>query len=184
MAEVYKTFAGIKDSIFLMPLRAIMFYTQNEAAEELKWTHIFYPESESNWQVKPITRAHGKGGKITLGYRLTARIYVSHNNYADSDLLPLLDEYAARRDYPETGNANELTVRPQIVLYIGNYPPPHCPAPVPKVINSTNGMWLELGHSATLSYEIESVELRPRLILDIEGVYKTLRTSSDGKMFN
>lgn len=183
MPEVHNIYKGIKDSIFMMPIRCLMFYTNDGTT--LTWTHIFRLESESNYHIKPITRPSSKGGKVTLGYSFEGRLYVSHNEYSGNGLIELLQGLANRRDIP--ADTLDVTGRAQAVLYLGNETPIYYPSaqlPIPKIENSTNGQWLELSHQCTVSFEIESVELRPRMIIELNGVFRSLYKASNDKMFH
>jgi len=154
-------------TIKLMPIRAIDFYctTGRGYAENFNFT-IFHLESESNYKMSPVVRHGGDGKVYTLGWRYEFNLYVPHNKYSDNGLILQLEEI------------RELGADIQLIL--GNEIVPSSPGAENDgfgVINATDGMWIDNNHSdpESIHYEIESVELRPRLILHINGFTKNIK---------
>lgn len=154
----------IAGSINLMPLNGVRICYHQSGDEKLIYIHQL--EEESSYKITPVTRKDGYGNLITLGYNVEAIVYVSHNNYKDNKMLEKLEE---------------LTTLPysdgywHLILMIGDSY--RLSNPDIKPINTIQGkgFWIEL-LSPRFTWELESVQLRPRLILRTNQFIKTIKS--------
>lgn len=152
----YITFNQIATSIKRMPIRAIRFYLGIE--NDFDILDIFQIESESSFIITPMKKPTSSGGYITIGFKWEIKLYIPHNIYKNNFLLAYLDDI---RRYGVNAR-----------LYLGTAAPDTVVAPA--AINSDEGLELIIGSNASISYSIESIEFRPRLILTIDNVTKAI----------
>lgn len=160
MSVTYATFDHIATTIKRMPIRALRFEITSMygITGDDRILDFFTIESESSYTLDPITKPTSSGGIVTIAYRINAKIYIPHNRY-DQNLI--MAYFNAMQTY---GNY-------YVRLYLGNETIGGVTAP--DVINADAGMTLQL-QSSSFSYQIESVEYRPRLIITLSSVEKNI----------
>ena len=165
-----KQIKAIAGKVNLMPIRAASFYypvthiVEGEEVAGYDFLDIYNIESESSYNIKPVTRPNFNiGGLVTLGFTVDIKLYLSYNKFNDTTggvsykILENL-EYIRKAGF-------------DFQLIIGHAMPAITTHP-PKQINSTDGAWIDVGTFTTLNWELESVEYRPRIIININGFVK------------
>lgn len=165
MADIIsKDIAG---RVLLMPLRAM---TISNGTDTITFLQL---EAESSYRIEPVVRTNDLGMPVTIAYDLTANIYIPNNNYGTGLWFPLL-----------TGS---FTGKPVSVILplgaIASWPfkpaslTDHNTAVHIKPINTTgipaHQHYINSGPSAFITVEIESVELRPRMIIRVKATVKS-----------
>ena len=158
MADItYKTFGG---QVALMPMRCLSFYlTTANGYADTHFLDIYHLEAESSFNLKPIKKKDHRGNQRTLGWNFEGTFYIPHNVYKDNGLTEYLEE---------------IRVKGFDLQLIGGSDTPFVSAGIPRQINSTDGYWLDLDGKGSLDWEIESVELRPRLTIHIAAFIKNI----------
>ena len=124
---------------------------------------IFHPEAESSYRIVAKTRTNDTGSQVTLGYTIESTFYIPYNDYKSSGLISSLNALSAE----------ELGVV-AVKVYTGTAYPSEVTNP-PKVINSEGGMQFMLSSDMVrINFEIESIELRPRLLIKVNGFVRDL----------
>lgn len=152
-------FYGITQSIKLLPIRAISFRIPNETGIN-EYLNIAQLESESSFNIDEIVKNDSQGKLRILSNKFTGNFYIPHNEYKTNNLFNQLNTFRNASEFILTlGNAsipvNDITDNP------------------PKVYNSNSGIQLKFT-KFTYSYNIESVEIRPRLKLAVIGYEKNI----------
>ena len=165
-----KQIKEIAGKVNLMPIRAASFYypvtriVEGEEVQGYDFLDIYNIESESSYNIKPVIKPNfNNGGLVTLGYTVEVKLYISYNKFndtVDEVSYKILDnlEYIRKTGF-------------DFQLIIGHAMPANT-THLPKQINSTDGAWIDVGRFTTLSWEIESVEFRPRIIINLNGFVK------------
>lgn len=160
----------ITESIALMPLRAITIF------DNINNLTLFQLEAESSYQIVPITRTNDEGGQKSIAYKLNATIYCPFNKPLDrneEDFIGLLDKLKTNvsvtlalgdietwSGFNEEENETNIT---NLNYYL-----------VTKPINCTGGGYIQTDANANITYEIESVEFRSRLIIRVQAFMRSL----------
>jgi hypothetical protein len=157
-------FDGISNSIFLMPLKSIKFYNSATPTDEHTFT-LFYPEQESSWKATKVEVPHSEGGTKVLGWNLDFTLYIPHNDFSlnnSNKPQKFVDYFRAKsKNIKSTSDDNHY----HVMIYLGDS------------ANSTGSLDLFLCNyngRLSISYEMEQVEFRPRMILYINYFQKTL----------
>lgn len=152
-------YKGTIDSICLIPISSVEFlFTQTND----NWIRLYEIESESSYSIKEITRMSDKGIEIVLGYRAEATIIVPHNLLGSNDLLTYLEAYQNKGRVRATSEADHFHVN----IHLGGS----------DAINqnaSTVIMLCNLNGPVGVSWAVESLELRHRLIIHLTGFQKS-----------
>ena len=166
-----------QEYIQLMPIRQIAL--SRFVGEDEQVVSIHRLESGSVRPLTSRTKAHYRGGVTTVGYTLNPVIYISQNDYKSNNLIAALEQFVNQHDI-------------LAYLYLGTVyqdivEGPSAEEPNPDVINATEGMRLRL-QNASLSYSIESVEFRDRLVLNLYKEMKSplvaLNSEGDYELFD
>jgi len=165
------------NDIKLMPIKAleIVGYDVSTNIESLSNDRIFvaHVEEESSIKISPITTEHMLKGEITVGYDVSTNIVIPHNDYANNNLLSLLDEVIY--------NADNKTYK--VYIHFGNtFTDVNNIIPQP---NANGSLKLYLKDFA-MFYNIETIKSRPRMFLSVNaiiGKYDYSNTSND-KLIN
>lgn len=157
MAEIlYNTIPG---SINIMPITGLRICKHPTIAGGLEEEIIYFHhlESESSYTITPKTRVDKHGGERTLGHYVEITAYVPHNDYRNTGIISNLE--SLRNIHSQSA----LWRNWHLIVMIGAG---FMGAPTPTYRNVTpdKGFWVELS-KPQITYEIESVEMRPRLIL-------------------
>jgi len=161
----YNTFA---DQVLLLPVKAISFFLKEVYGYvEDHYLNIWNLEAESSYRITPVTKKDQKGNMRTLGYNFEGNFYVPHNDYmwtyyVNNPLVAYLEQIK--------------TMGAELVLVLGSGVVPITEldeVTEPRIVNSTGAGYLII-EIDRLSYEIESVEFRPRLIIHINKFIKDI----------
>ncbi len=149
---VLNAIAGV---INLLPITRLQLY-KYASGERIIIDQI---ETESSYKITPITRLADSGLAKVLGYNYEITIYVPFNLFDSNGLLEAIEN---------------LKNEENVITYLtigggGSYVPPE----PPKTINCTAQQILAISHTKPYA-ELESVELRPRTIIHINGFTKQL----------
>lgn len=141
------------NEIKLMPLKAL------EIIETISSDRIFiaHLEEESSFSISPITTEHMLKGEITVGYDVSTNIVIPHNDYANNNLLNLLDEVIY--------NLDNKTYK--VYIHFGN-----TVTDVNNIIpqpNVSGALKLYLKDYA-MFYNIENIKSRPRMFLTVNAL--------------
>lgn len=175
---------GITGEIELMPVSFIAFCEATDS-EEYTWHSFFVLEKESAWNFKPITRPSFEGGSITLGYKFEGTFYIPQNQYSDNGILAELNAFIVNLGITASSAAQAEGDRPRFELVLGDCEvlssgalglEDNLPSTI-KVpwINSTSAMRISLDNTS-VTYEIESIEYRPRMIIRVTAITGLLTT--------
>lgn len=148
-------FGKIENNVHIIPFMALhMFYNSD-------FTSFSNIEAESSYRYSPITRANSKGGQRFLGYRVEIKTYVPHTVYIDETTY---GESMLTRLNTLTQNRHDV----QLLLgkRVVALPAEHRG----ETVNATEGLWLEFHRLLRMTYEIESVPFKPRLIITHTGI--------------
>jgi hypothetical protein len=144
----------------------------------------FYLEKESTVSITAIKKTHMEGGQVILGYKLTSTVYCPFNkfNVEENNVLEKLDAFIAQSKTFETASSNSA---PQIRLYYGTPPPSLALAESgiyypKKSPNERGSMYLELKRRCSIHYDIEQLADRFRLVISINGTYKSITNDTIG----
>jgi len=169
------TLNTIADRIRILPIRAMQII--NEDGFYLKAYHL---EEESSLNIDAKTVNHFLGGVIQLGFNIDATIIIPHNQY---------DEANGVIDFLETCKNKRL----QTHLFFG-LSAPYYTAPLtipPTTANCLHGLVADFEKLLTISYSINTVALRPRITVKLNGFVKnlkllpgTLYSDSESELFN
>lgn len=166
MADSEIKFSSIANSITLAPITGLRIckHVSPELSEEVVYIH--HLETESTYRITPKTRANQYGSERTLGYYVEITAYIPHNHFGQSTILEQLAKITEL-------SKSEWKYWHLIVMCgsstMGG------PIGVPyKNITSGVGFWIELTNPE-MTIEIESVELRPRIILRSKQFVKDIR---------
>ena len=151
-------YKGCKSSIYLMPINYLEFEMVNDISKKFI---IYELEKESNYKITNYGRNTDFGTIKKIGYKLEGNFYVPHNLYSSNNLLGNLENFMNKPTAASNLDANHL----HVTLKLGE-----------TAINSYNDMTIlicNLNGSVGLTYEIEGVEFRPRLIIHLVHICKT-----------
>ncbi|MCO5250683.1 MAG: hypothetical protein M9949_04590 [Candidatus Kapabacteria bacterium] len=156
----------------------------------------FYLEKESTCQITAIKKNHMEGGQVVIGYKLLSTLYCPFNkfNAVENNVLEKLDAFIAQsktfNNYGISSSDINEYLTPQIRLYYGVPPPAlqlaesgiYYPKHSP---NERGAMYLELKRRCSIHYDIEQLSDRFRLVISINGTYKSITNDTTGvKIFN
>lgn len=147
---IYREIAG---AINLLPIRSLSVYL-NSTTDYIAFEQL---EKESSYNITPITKSNSLGETITLGYKIEVTCYLPYNLYHNNNLIShinLINENPDNSGILRLGNSSDIAYTQ------------------PEIINSTASMRIII-NNIKLSFEIESVELRPRMILKFSKIIKT-----------
>lgn len=167
---VYKAIAG---QVNLLPITGFSIGAI-PGSDNPHGKNTFYQlESESSWNLDSVTRKTFHGREITLGYNLTAILYLPFNKY--SDTLDTENPTYIPNPFKVIEHAiqdmNKGLSPLQIMVTLGNIRSMYAEDP-PTFINSTAGAVLDFGDKVSIKQKIESVEFRPRTIITIQAFIK------------
>ena len=148
-------FGKIEDNVHIIPFMALyMFYNSDFTA----FSNI---EAESSYRYSAITRPNSKGGQRFLGYRVEIKTYVPHTTYIDETVY---GESMLERLNTLVNNRHDV----QLLLgkRVTTLPAEHRG----DRSNATEGLWVEFHRLLRMTYEIESVPYKPRLIITHSGI--------------
>ncbi len=146
----------IANKIHLMPINSVWIYKKYSALEQEDVSIYFNnPEADSNYKILAKNKTDMYGGNRLLGYMIDITAYFPYNDFT-ADYVKLLDTL------PNIANEPNISFW-QFVLFIGNNVPYSQDL---HYVNSTNSNYIKLTNPS-ISVEIESVELRPRISLKI-----------------
>ena len=148
-------FGKIENNVHIIPFMALhMFYNSD-------FTSFSNIEAESSYRYSPITRPNSKGGQRFLGYRIEIKTNVPHTVYIDETTY---GESMLTRLNTLTQNRHDV----QLLLgkRVVALPAEHRG----ETVNATEGLWLEFHRLLRMTYEIESVPFKPRLIITHTGI--------------
>lgn len=164
MSEI--RFNSIANSITLAPITGLRICKHNspELDEEIVYFH--HLETESTYRITPKTRTNQYGGERTLGYLVEITAYIPHNNFKQSDILTQLNNIVklSKSEWKYW----HLIVMCGSATMGGPFGVPY------KNTTSGVGFWIELSNPE-MTVEVESVELRPRIILRSKQFVKKLQ---------
>jgi hypothetical protein len=164
------------DGMAIMPIRALSIYT--DAGDGYEYLQI---EKESSYNIKPISVKNHYGKSVVYAYQVDFTIYVFSNRFdtveggTDHFFFDDLDALLGQ-DY-------------KVKIFLGNEEPgfsgwwldydPNLTLPLSddiltQMTNATSGMTMDLRKSVSVTYEIESVEYRPRLKFVGSGYIRSL----------
>jgi hypothetical protein len=164
-------FKDIAGHIHTLPIRAVSI--KSTALD--KSLHFYKLENESSYKFEPITSLRTNGEVITLGYNIEVNLYIQHNDftrlYSGVTIQNLLYLFESKRVRCQIalGNQSSWDIRDSSVT-LGSG--------VLQAFNSTKGMILDTGEKLTFTSTIESVEMRPRLIIKMTGVARHIANLS------
>lgn len=164
-----KYFGKLFDNVNLLPIMGVLVY----AGDLGEFTWFGNPEAESSYRFNPIVRPSSKGGDRLVAHSAEVKIYVPHNRYTDDDTALFARLALLKNKRYDVGIC--LGTQSQAAVGV-----PEADRTLP--INSTAGMWIDFGLQLMMTYEVESVEYRPRLILTFKGLVMDLlnqRTAGD-----
>lgn len=138
-------------------------------------TGFFNVEGESSLNIDPVTRTTDRGRDITLGYNLTANLYLPYNDFKDTtaDNVTTYSAYKAI-EYAIQDMSKGLSPT-QILLHLGNMPSAAYAEGQPtNIINSTKGAVISIDGTdkCSMTQKIESVEYRLRSVVTIKAFIK------------
>jgi len=139
-----------------MPMRTLYLYHAPDA------TSFNNLEAESSYRYNKLTRKDGKGGERLIGFNVEIIAYIGHNNYRDVD-AESGETMLERLEFLQKN-------RHDTQILLGD----HSPGLIPTqhralIVNTSSGLWLDFHNLLRMTYEVESVELRPRLIITYTG---------------
>lgn len=161
----------------IIPLRALVFYDGD-------WTTLTLLGKESMFNFTPITRSHYKGGEITLGYNFGASAIIDFNDFENNGLIARLEKLRKRWLYAvNTGTDDRGRTDTQLILGDENVPGAYGAYAAPEMPFATGSMFMELSNNVTVSWEIEYVEFRPRVVLTLKGFFKEITAGISNSIF-
>lgn len=146
---IYKDIAG---AINLLPIRSLAIYL-NDTTDYIAFEQL---EKESSYNITPITKTNSFAEIITLGYKFELSCYLPYNLYHSNELLDkieLINNHSDNSGILRLGNSSDIAYTQ------------------PEIINATSSMKIVI-NNIKLSYEIEGVEYRPRMILKLSKIIK------------
>ena len=167
MGFIHKDIAG---RILLMPLRGA---TISDGINSITFLQL---EAESSYRISPTTRINDRGQPVTVAYEITATLYIPENNYGRNDWLNYeLSRFIGKPVNVSLplGTAINWANKPSTLTDFNDVL--HT-----KVINASSpevAAWrhyINTGNGAYITVEIESVELRPRMIIRVTATVKSL----------
>lgn len=180
-------YSAIAGRLLRMPITGLSIWCNSEAPlSGGNHLNIYQVEQESSFNLDPKTRKSFHGPEITLGYDFKATIYVLDNMWdkitlgeviiSDKNLLEDLEHVI--QDYKQG-------FQPQIFIGLGRYPGNPLPNMPENIINSDSSAVIQLspGKITSLKYRIESINYRPRLIIDVSAWIKDPLTEWFGEQF-
>ncbi|MDQ1265842.1 MAG: hypothetical protein QG635_994 [Bacteroidota bacterium] len=156
------------DNFHLLPMTGLIISYSEDSDYTGEYTKLFNIEAESSWRLEPVKRMTSKGYEITLGYKLTASIYVPQNDY-----LTGIQSGGIFTRIEDTIQEISEGIRPNLFITLGEQSE-DCPT---NIINSNSAMGIDCGQDCSFTYLIEQVEFRPRMIINITGFIKDPMTS-------
>lgn len=168
MADSEIRFNNIANSVTLAPITGLRICKHNSPELEEEILYIHHLETESSYRITPKTRTNQYGSERTLGYFVEITAYIPHNNFKQTEILNQLTKLTKL-------SKSEWEFWHLIVMCgsatMGG------PIGIPyKNVKSGVGFWISLG-SPEITIEIESVELRPRIILRSKKFVKNLSST-------
>lgn len=165
----------IANKINLMPVTGFTIWAMPGSDTFQGKTGFFNVEGESSWNLDPITRTTDRGREITLGYNLTATLYLPYNDFKDTtvDNVTTYSAYKAI-EYAVQDMSKGLSPT-QILIHLGNMPSSAYAEGQPtNLINTTKGAVISIDDTAkcSMTHKLESVEYRPRDIVTIKAFIK------------
>lgn len=146
----------IKDSWNLMPFRTLYLYHHPDA------TSFNNLEAESSFRYNALSVKDSKGGNRLLGFNVEIKAYIGHNNYHDVNTES--GETMLERIEFLKNNRHDTQI------FLGNTSVGLIPSEHRALtVNTTAGLWLDFHKVLRMTYEFESVEFRPRLIITYTG---------------
>jgi hypothetical protein len=169
------TLNTVADRVRILPIRAMQII--NESGVYFKAYHL---EEESSMNIDAKTVNHFLSGVVQLGFNIDATIIIPHNQYEDADGII---------DFLKTC----LNKRLQTHLFFG-LSAPYYTAPLtipPTTANCIHGLVADFEKLLTITYSINTVALRPRTTVKLNGFVKDLKllpatvySDSESEMFN
>lgn len=152
-------FYSIMNAIKLLPIRAISLKIPNgEGMNE--YLNIAQLESESSFNIDQMTRNDMTGKIIIITNKISGSFYIPHNLFKNNNLLSLLETYK---------NAESFN----IILGNAQIPLNDFTDVAPVVYNASGELKIKIS-DFDYSFNIESVEFRPRIKLNLIGYVKNI----------
>ncbi len=158
---------GVAGHIHTLPIRAVSIFSSYLD----KALHFYKLEAESSYKFSAIKTNRTNGDTFTIGHNVEVNLYILYNDftkvYNGIVLQELLKQFRNQRVRVQLviGNKDEWSLRDDTVDLNTN---------LLEANNSTSGNYLDFGEKLTFNYDIESVEMRPRLIINMTGVVRTI----------
>lgn len=164
-------FKDIAGHIHTMPIRAVSI----KSAYLDMALHFFKLENESSYAFRPVQINKTNGTVVTVGYNIEINLVIASNDFTRDygggiTLQYLLKLFSNNRVRCQIAIGDQSTwdLKDGTVDLVGHL----------EAINSTKGMIVDTGEFLNFSYEIESVEMRPRLLIKMNGVTHNISTLS------
>ena len=161
MADIIKK--SIANEILLLPIRAVTLWDGTDALT------LFQIEAESSYQTSPIVRINDEGMPIKVAEKLTATIYIPFNHFEELWMGKLegmsnkpIQFIIALGESESWTHFADTTLNETLIT---------------KAINSSDqslGGYIQTDMNAYITAEWESVEFRPRMILRVTAIMKSL----------
>lgn len=161
MANITKK--SIANEILLLPIRAVTLWDGVDAVT------LFQLESESSYQTAPIVRTNDEGMPVKVAEKLTGTFYIPFNHFEElwmakvesmkNKPIKFIIALGSSESWP---HFSDSTLNETLIT---------------KAINSADqslGAYIQTDFNAYITTEWESVELRPRMIIRVTAIMKSL----------
>jgi len=162
MAIVNASYHSIAGEIVRMPITALKM-AWNDGTDDVT-VALHHLESESSFQITPVTRRNDVGANVVIMWLFDATLYIPHNDYSSNGIVDLLND--------------SMSHSVAYTLYLGE---PGAPLILgylnPNYVNSdaSGGISVSTANeNAAHTFEIESVEYRPRIKMKITANSKDI----------
>ena len=166
----------IASKINLIPITGFTVWSIPKSETFQGKTGFFNVEGESSLNLDPITRTTDKGRDITLGYNLTANMYLPYNDFKDTITVDNVTTFSAYKAVENIIQDMSKGLTPiQILLHLGDMGTTIYSEGQPaNIINSTAGAVISIDGTdrCSITQKLESVEYRLRSIVTIKAFIK------------
>ena len=169
----YNAFGG---KIMLLPLTGFTIWAMPNSTTSQGKISFWNVESESSWNMDPVTRKTDRGREMTLGYNLTATFYLPYSDFKDTKDTNNVTTYSAYKALESAIQDMSMGLSPtQILIHLGNmHSSAFAEGQPTNIINSTGGAVISIDDcdKCSITMKLESTEYRPRQIVSIKAFIK------------
>lgn len=157
------TLNTVADRVRILPIRAMQIINADNV-----YFKAYHLEEESSMNIDAKTIGHFLGGLYQLGFNVEATVIIPHNQYEDADGVI---------DFLETCRNKRL----QTHLFFGLSAPFYdVPLTFPaSTANCIHGLVADFEKLLTITYSVNTVALRPRITVKLNGFVKDLKLLPD-----